>query len=339
MFGVVGKKKLAVKIKKKVINYIQNDLFLEVNENKIKLTNVFNDSAYFLSCKIYCIKKKYFSFLKPQAIEKKLRVMRRINIRKKVNLKRNLKKVADDIWNRFKSNPNKFLSTIYHLKDNDFILIKEEILNALKLNRRKGIRELAKSLYSQLDLTVQVVDKNTKNLYDNIKKIEESLESRDKIKQKVQNKVTKISIPLSKRYIVKLIKEYYDEKLCITQYKASYLVKKLREKFPKLVWPSQIPFPIVLPSNLNLKRINNKNKIENLADIIKFLKINQHNFDRKIMISRVSRSSSEAVITNYINKRVQRVRRPILNANLKNGRENTFETCNINYYYFIMEII
>jgi len=97
MFGVVGKKKLAVKIKKKVINYVQNDLFLEVTENKTKLTNAFNNSASFLSCKIYLIKKKYFSFSKPQAIEKRLRVMRRIKIRKKINLNRNLKKTADEI--------------------------------------------------------------------------------------------------------------------------------------------------------------------------------------------------------------------------------------------------
>ena len=99
MFGVLGKKKLAVKIKKKVIDYIQNDLFLKVNEDKTKLINAFNDSASFLSCKIYRTKKKCFSFSKFQAIEKKFKIMSRIKIRKKVNLNRILKKAADEIWN------------------------------------------------------------------------------------------------------------------------------------------------------------------------------------------------------------------------------------------------
>ena len=210
MFGVMGKKKLAVKIKKKVINYIQNDLFLNINENKTKLTNAFNDSASFLSYKIYCTKKNYFSFSKPQAIEKRLRIIRRIKMRKKVNLDRNLKKIANEIWNQFKKNPNKFLSTIHHLKDNDFRLIKEEILNALKFNRRKGIRELAKSLSSQLSLNTQVVDKNTKDLFANIENIEKSLKNIDKAKQKTRDKATEIlSIPLTKKYIVKLIKKFH----------------------------------------------------------------------------------------------------------------------------------
>lgn len=313
MFGVLGKKKLAVKIKKKVINYIQNDLLLEVNENKTKLTNAFNDSASFLSCKIYHTKRKYFPFSKPQAIEKRLRIMRRIKIRKKINLERNLKKVADDIWTQFKSNPNIFLPTIHHLKDNDFPSIKEEILNALKLNRRKGIRELAKSLFSQISLTVQTVDNDTKNLFE---KIEKSLQS--KVKQKTQNKVDTISMPVTKKYIVELIKEYHGDKLNIHQHKTLYLIKKLREKFPKLVWPSQISYPIILPPNLNLKKISDKNEIENLVDTIQFLESNQHNFNENIKTSKIFKSSSKTAITIQSNKTVQRVCIPTLNADLKN---------------------
>lgn len=235
MFGVLGKKKLAVKIKKKIVNYVQNDLFLEVIEDKTKLINAFNDSASFLSCKIYCTKRKYLPFLKPQAIEKKLRMIHRIKIKKKINLDRNLKKAANEVWNRFKSNPNKFLAMIYYLKDNDFTGIKKEILNALTLNRRKGIRELAKSLSSQINLTVQIVDKNIKNLFENIKKIERSLKDINQTKEKAQNKVTEILFPLTKKYIVELIKERHGDKLHINQHEASYLVKKLKEKFPNLI--------------------------------------------------------------------------------------------------------
>lgn len=316
MFGVMGKKKVAVQIKKKVINYIQNDLFLEINENKTMLTNVFNDSVSFLSCKIYSNKKNYFLFSKPQVIEKRLRTLRRIKIRKKLNLDRNSKKTADEIWNRFRSNPNKFLSTIHYLKNNDFTPIKEEILNALRLNRRKGIKELTKSLFSQIELIVPVVDKNTKYLFENIKKIEESLE--DKNKQNTRNKKTEISTPLTKKYIVELIKKFYGDKLYINQYKTLYLIKKLKKEFPKLVWPLQIPFLIILPPNLNLKRINDKNKIKNLVSIIKFLKTNQHNFNKNIMINRIPKFNSEVLNTTQINEIVQRASKLTLNADLKN---------------------
>jgi len=188
----------------------------------------------------------------------------------------------------------------------------------LQLNRRKGIRELAKSLSSQISLTIQAVDKDTKNLFENIEKIEKSLDDRDKVKQEAQNEVAEISIPLTKKYIIELIKEYRGDELYINQYKASYLVKKLREKFPDLIWPSQIPLPIILPSNLNLEKINDKNKIENLASIVKFLEVNQYNFDENIMISKISKFSSESGISSKINKIVQRTLRPTLNADLKN---------------------
>jgi retron-type reverse transcriptase len=97
IFGVLGKKKLAVRIKKEITNYIQNNLSLDVDGNKTKLTNVFKDSISFLSCKIYCTKRKYLSFSKPKAIEKRLKIMRRIKIKKKITINKNLKKSADNI--------------------------------------------------------------------------------------------------------------------------------------------------------------------------------------------------------------------------------------------------
>ena len=124
---------------------------------------------------------------------------------------------------------------IYQLKENDFTLIKKEILNALTLNRRKGIRELAKSLSSQISLIVQPVDNNIKNLFKNVKEFEKSLKDKSQTEQKAQNKVAEISFPLTKKYIVELIKEYHGDKLCINQHKALYLVKKLKEKFPNLI--------------------------------------------------------------------------------------------------------
>ena len=97
MFGVLGKKKLAVRIKKKVLNYVQNDLFLKVINDTTKLVNSFNDFSLFLSYKIYCTKRKYLPLLKPQAIEKKLRMVHRIKNRRKVNLDRNLKEAANEV--------------------------------------------------------------------------------------------------------------------------------------------------------------------------------------------------------------------------------------------------
>lgn len=303
--GVLGKKKLAVKIKSLFSDFIFNNFHLEANKEKTKLTNVFNDSANFLSCKIHNTKRKYLSFSKPKAIEKKVRVARRIKIRQNIYLNRVLKNSADNLWNRFKSNPNDFLSSIHHLKDHDFSSSKAEIINALKLNRRHGIRELAKIIPSQLSLFVEAVDKSTENLFSNIRNILETLENHNDTYRDNLTKITKTTMPLSKKFIVELISESYGTNLCISQQKASYLVTILNKRFPHLIWPVQVPRKVPLPPNFQLENVNEKNKIIYLADFIKFLESNQYKFDADLMIKKIPKFKSHSAIFIEDNKTVQ----------------------------------
>lgn len=47
ILGIVGKKELALEIKKKITNYIETNFFLNTNKNTIKLVNIFNNSIGF----------------------------------------------------------------------------------------------------------------------------------------------------------------------------------------------------------------------------------------------------------------------------------------------------
>jgi hypothetical protein len=167
-------------------------------------------------------------------------------------------------------------------------------------------------------LPVVATDKNTKNLLKNIVEIEKSLKDRNKTKQRAQNKVTEIPIPLNKKHIMQLIKRCHGDKLYISQYKAPYLVKKLQEKFPTLVWPLKIPRLIILPPNINLDKINDKNKIKNLANIIQFLEANQHNFEKHIMTNIIPKFNSRTAVTRQTHEAKKNSFRPTLNADLKN---------------------
>ena len=70
--------------------------------------------------------------------------------------------------------------------------------------------------------------------------------------------------------------------------------------------------------NLKLENINNKNKIKYLANGIKYLVINQHNFNENIMIKRILKYKNNIMLNKQVNKNVQRVRKFIVNANIKN---------------------
>lgn len=93
--AVLGKKTLALKIKESIKQFIENDLLLKINKKKV--INVFNNSANFLSYKISCNKKKYFSFSKPKTLEKKIRIVHKIKLRMKINSDRLLKTSADTL--------------------------------------------------------------------------------------------------------------------------------------------------------------------------------------------------------------------------------------------------
>ena len=54
--GIVGKKKSAIKIRRSIVVFIQQNFYTDIVINKIKLTNLLYDAIYFLSCKIYYVK-------------------------------------------------------------------------------------------------------------------------------------------------------------------------------------------------------------------------------------------------------------------------------------------
>jgi hypothetical protein len=98
----------------------------------------------------------------------------------------------------------------------------------------------------------------------------------------------------------------------MSQHKTSCWIKKLREKFPKLVWPLKIPRLIILPLSISLENQRNKNKVKNLANFITFLKSNQFHFDKKLRTKKTSELKNQKDETlSYFNK-------PILKADLKN---------------------
>ena len=77
--------------------FIQQNFYTDIVINKIKLTNLLYDAIYFLSCKIYYVKIQSLLSVKSNATEKKLRLTRRIEMKKKVFLDKTLKKSADDV--------------------------------------------------------------------------------------------------------------------------------------------------------------------------------------------------------------------------------------------------
>jgi hypothetical protein len=97
IIAVLGKKILVLKIKESIAQFIKNDLLLKIHKKKTKLINVLNNSSNFLSYQISCNKKKYFSFSKPKAIEKKIRIARKIKLRIKINSDNLLKISADTL--------------------------------------------------------------------------------------------------------------------------------------------------------------------------------------------------------------------------------------------------
>ena len=90
------------------------------------------------------------------------------------------------------------MSTIRSLPFRNFVWMREKILNVLKLNRRKGIKELARSLIGE------VIDKETKSLLKQVAELEKHMKNRYS-RQKTIPK-TKNSVKYNKTYTIELIK-------------------------------------------------------------------------------------------------------------------------------------
>lgn len=137
-----------------------------------------------------------------------------------------------------------FLSAIvFPLQNKNFAWMKQKMLAILKLNRRKGIRELSKFLMNEM------TDKHTKML-------SRQLLGDPKPSKNFEKSCTKTSkrrnlTQCSKNYIIDFIKWYYGDALFIHKHKTSYLIRKLREKFYNLIWPPKMPRLIALPLDIN----------------------------------------------------------------------------------------
>lgn len=311
IFGILSTKKWAIKYYKHITHFIQYNFFREIASAKTKLVNLFHDSMHFLSCRIYCTKKEYAPFFQGDGgLEKKRRISRKIKIKKKIIINKNLKKSADNIWHLYQSSPYLFLSAmVFPLQNKDFAWMKKKMLAILKLNRRKGIRELSKLLMNEM------ADKNTKILSRQLLGNPQPCRNLEK-SWKIAPK-TKSSTQCNKNYIIDLIKWYYGNTLFIHKHKTPYLIKKLREKFRDLIWPLRMPRLIALPFDINWDSINDKNKITHLASIIVFLAINQQRFDKKLTASKVAKLKIKKVRTTRIKKTKTYLCKPIINADLK----------------------
>lgn len=299
IFGILSNKKWAMKCYNDITHFIQHHFFWEITPSKTRLINIFHDSIHFLSCKIYCTKKEYTLFSQSAGLEKKHRIGRKIKMKKKIVLNRNLKKSADNIWHLYQRNPYVFLSTmVFTLQNKNLAWMKKKMWAIIKLNRRKGIRELSKFL------TNEIADKNTKILSRQL------LGDPQPCRNLKKPYKTESSVQCSKNYIVDFIKWHYGDTLSIHKHKTPHLIRKLREKFRHIIWPLKMPRLIALPLNINWNSISDKNKIAHLARIIVFLATNQQRFDKKLTTSRVAMAAP-------INKTKPYLCKPIVNADLR----------------------
>ena len=309
IFGMLSNKKWALKCCNSITSFIQHHFFRGITSAKTRLINIFHDSIHFLSCRIHCTKKEY-AFFQDSGFEKKRRISRKIKKNKKIILNRNLKKSADNIWHLYQSSPGIFLSgMVFPLQNKNFVWMKKKVLAILKLNRRKGIRELSKFLMNE------TTDKNTKilsrQLLGDLQPYENCRKSW-KIAPEIKN-----SVQWSKSYTIDLIKWYYGNTLFIHRHKTPYLIKKLREKFRCLIWPFKTPRLIALPLDINWNSINDKNKITHLANIIVFLAANQLRFDKKLTASEIMRLGIKEATVTFRNKTKSYLCKPFINADLR----------------------
>ena len=87
LFGLRCKQNIAIKLKKKILNFIKSKLFLKMENKNIKLINPFNNSVDFLSCKISFVKKRDSSFLKNKNLEKKFRIRQELTKKQEIKEK------------------------------------------------------------------------------------------------------------------------------------------------------------------------------------------------------------------------------------------------------------
>lgn len=95
IFGVKGKKEIAVQYRQKIIKFISEQLFFKIYEKKVKFIDVSKNSVSFLSCKIYNIKRTNLLSVKSKILEHNSKIKRNIKIQRKIEKNKSFKKIID----------------------------------------------------------------------------------------------------------------------------------------------------------------------------------------------------------------------------------------------------
>lgn len=262
--GILGSKKIARKIQKLVSAKIKNSLHLEIKEEKTKLTNIYNDKAHFLGTIIYSRKEKHLTSFKPQAIEKRRRVMNRINLRKTTIEKKINKKSAMEIWKNMMENPDRLTDVTNNIKKPEFIQI-------IQNNRRAGLRKLAIKLV-EMENELQLLDSESIEIKKAIETLKKVAQNENVIEKQIKNKTKLMTKPLTKTYIIQKIVEIYGDEIFLGTENTKSKIEVLRKVGHK-EWPKSIKENKIL-SQEQIKKIKQIGKKEvglRLAAILKIL--------------------------------------------------------------------
>lgn len=302
IIGVLAKKKLALKLKSQVLMWIESNLCFDVNEEQTTLTNVYNDAFRFLGIKIHCVKTKHFFISKSTAIEKKLRIMNRIKIRKDIVKNRISKNIADLIWNKYRKKPIKLLAFVKNLdkcKNKDFEF---EIIEMLKLQRIQKVRSLAKKILEFKKDTLNL-DAGIKLIFKNLTNIEKILSNLKIVKKEIIEKVKMFTRSLNNKFIVNQIKTKYSEMLDIISCDSTYLCDWINHCKFRLKWPKKIMKSLNICDKILFKAKKQGTKEKKLYIIINYLEKNQFKicsndeviekipFYKKKIVSQVSKTT------------------------------------------------
>lgn len=318
LIGVLAKKKFVLKLKSQVLTWIENELRFEINEEKTKLTNVYNDTVRFLGMTIHCVKSKHLSISKSKAIEKKVRIMNRIKIRKNIINNRISKNTAELIWNKYRKKPIELLALVQNLDKCTNKYFESEIIEILKMQRKQRIHFLAEKIV-EIKKHVLNLDLATKVIFNNITNIEKILSNLKTVKEKIIKKVKMFTRPLTNKFIVNQIKVEYGEILNIVSCDIKYFCDEMnRHKF-KIKWLKKVTKPLNIFDKILFKANKQDTKEKKLYIIISYLEKNQFkNRPNDEVIAKIPCSLLKKKIVSQVIKTTQFDIKPIISADLDN---------------------
>lgn len=282
VFGIQGSKKSILELKRKILNFLKNDLFLEKNKVKIQLGNVFKSPLSFLSYRIYYVKKKYKWYLKNRMPYKRVEISHIFNSILKTKQSIFLKNLMDKIWHEFKFYSNNSRDIPYLLKSDNEYVTEKKLFNSFKLNKRQKFYKFIQHLFLQMRLNIR-----------NYFKFETFLNNQWKILQKSKHELFFKKVILDKKYVLKLFLRYYNSFLCIDKYPYSYLNKKFKQKLSDSHLFKSIFYLEQFPLKIKLKNIYIKNKLNFLVNITKHKKDSLYNFKNNLTVKSLLLFSKE----------------------------------------------